>query len=68
MTWAVRIDDRGRITLPKELLKILGLKPGDLIAFVKEENGPVYVGRAKLQIEVPFLEKKIELEEEQETE
>lgn len=56
--WAITIDDRRRITLPKDLLEILCLKPGDIIVFVRNGEGPVYVGRATLKIEIPYMEKK----------
>ena len=33
-----QIDDRNRITLPPELLKLLNLKPGDEVFFKLKEN------------------------------
>lgn len=55
--WAVKIDERGRTTIPKELLKLLGIKTGDIMIFAREDEGPIYVGRAELKIEIPFAKK-----------
>lgn len=55
--WAVKIENRGRITVPKELLDLLGIKPDDMLAFVREDEGAVYVGRAQIQVEIPFAQK-----------
>lgn len=55
--WAVKIDERGRTTIPKELFKLLGIKAGDIMVFVREDEGPIYVGRAELKIEIPFAKK-----------
>jgi AbrB family looped-hinge helix DNA binding protein len=35
----VRVQDKGQVTLPAELRRRLGLKKGDLIAFVETEAG-----------------------------
>jgi AbrB family looped-hinge helix DNA binding protein len=55
--WAVRIDERGRITVPKELLELLGITSNDALVFIRENEGPVYVGKAQFQIEIPFIKK-----------
>jgi len=55
--WAVKIDERGRITIPKELLELLGFKPDDILVFVREDKGPIYVGRGQFQVEIPFAQK-----------
>jgi AbrB family looped-hinge helix DNA binding protein len=55
--WAVKIDERGRMTIPKDLLDLLGIKPDGILAFVREGEGPLYVGRAQFQVEIPFLQK-----------
>jgi AbrB family looped-hinge helix DNA binding protein len=55
--WAVKLDERGRTTIPKALLDVLGIKPGEIMAFVREDEGPVYVGKAELQVKVPFTKK-----------
>jgi len=55
--WAVKIDERGRITIPKDLLDLLGFKPDDILVFVREDEGPVYVGRGQFQVEIPFAQK-----------
>ena len=63
--WAVKIDERGRTTIPKDLLELLGIKAGDIMAFMRENEGPIYVGKAELKVEIPFakkLEKKMEVE------
>ncbi len=54
-TWAVKIDERGRITLPKELMEVLRLRPGDIVAFVRRGDGPIYVGKARIEVEIPGL-------------
>ncbi len=55
--WAVKIDERGRTTLPKELLRLLGIKAGGIMVFTRDDEGPIYVGRAELKIEIPFAKK-----------
>ncbi len=55
--WAVKVDERGRTTIPKELLTLLGIKAGDIMVFAKEAEGPIYVGRAELKIDIPFAKK-----------
>jgi AbrB family looped-hinge helix DNA binding protein len=55
--WAVKIDERGRTTIPKDLLELLGVKPGGVMVFAREDEGPIYVGRAELKIDIPFAEK-----------
>jgi AbrB family looped-hinge helix DNA binding protein len=40
-----QIDDRNRITLPPELLKLLNLKPGDEVFFKLKEN-KITMGKA----------------------
>jgi len=52
--WAAKIDERGRTTIPKDLLELLQIDSGDVMAFVKEGEGPVYVGKAKLDVTIPF--------------
>lgn len=55
--WAVKIDQRGRTTIPKDLLELLGIKAGDIMAFMREDEGPIYVGKAELKVEIPFAQK-----------
>jgi AbrB family looped-hinge helix DNA binding protein len=55
--WAAKVDERGRITIPKDLLDLLGFKPDDILVFVKEDKGPVCVGRGQFQVEIPFAQK-----------
>ena len=55
--WAVKVDERGRTTIPKDLLELLRIKSGDIMAFVREDEGPVYVGKAQLDISIPFTSK-----------
>ncbi len=52
--WAAKIDDRGRTTIPKDLLELLGIQAGEIMVFVRENEGPIYVGKAELKIEIPF--------------
>jgi AbrB family looped-hinge helix DNA binding protein len=40
-----QIDDRNRITLPPELLKLLNLKPGDEVFFKLKDN-KITIGKA----------------------
>ena len=53
----VRVDERGRTTIPKEMLKLLGIQPGGIMVFSREDDGPFYVGRGELKIDIPFLQK-----------
>ncbi|MGD0027442.1 MAG: AbrB/MazE/SpoVT family DNA-binding domain-containing protein [Candidatus Bathyarchaeia archaeon] len=57
LVWAVKIDERGRITVPKDLLDLLGMTSKDTLAFIKEDEGPIYLGKARLQVEIPFAKK-----------
>lgn len=69
LVWAVKIDERGRITVPKDLLDLLGITANDILAFVKEDDGPIYVGKGQFRIEIPFAkkpEKKFKAEQDQE--
>lgn len=52
--WAAKIDERGRTTIPKDLLELLQINLGDILAFVKEGEGPIYVGKAQLDVTIPF--------------
>jgi AbrB family looped-hinge helix DNA binding protein len=45
-----RVTSRGRVTIPKEIREHLGLKPGDLVAFVQRG------GEVVLQPNSPALE------------
>ena len=40
-----QIDNRNRVTLPPELLNLLGLKPGDEV-FFKINNSKIIIGKA----------------------
>jgi AbrB family looped-hinge helix DNA binding protein len=53
--WAVKVDARGRATIPKDLLELLQIGSGDIMVFAKENEGPIYVGKAKLDIDIPFM-------------
>ena len=45
-----QIDNRNRITLPPELLKLLDLKPGDEVFFkIKEDK--IIIGKALIKYE-----------------
>lgn len=57
MHLAVHIDERGRTTIPKKILEFLGIEPGGIMVFSREGDGPFYVGRGELKVEVPFLQK-----------
>ena len=45
-----QIDNRNRITLPPELLKLLNLKPGDEV-FFKVDNDKIFMGKALVKYE-----------------
>jgi AbrB family looped-hinge helix DNA binding protein len=45
-----QIDNRNRITLPSELLKLLDLKPGDEVYF-KLREGKINIGKALVKYE-----------------
>lgn len=38
---AVRVQERGQVTIPKEIRKRLDLKKGDLVTFVETEQGVI---------------------------
>lgn len=40
-TPAVRVQERGQVTIPKEVRERLGLEKGDLVIFVETEGGVV---------------------------
>ena len=40
-TPAVRVQERGQVTIPKEIRKRLDLKKGDLVTFIETENGVI---------------------------
>jgi len=41
-----RVQDRGRIQIPKEIKKELGLKDGDFVYWVKSGDGKFYIVKA----------------------
>lgn len=41
-----RLSPQGQVTLPKEVLKKIGLQPGDLVAY-EVENGHITMTRAE---------------------
>jgi len=43
-----KIDERYRITLTKPITKILGIEKGDLIVFVKDKEGRIYLRFSKI--------------------
>lgn len=45
-----QIDNRNRITLPPEILKLLNLKPGDEVYF-KIKEGKIIMGKALVKYE-----------------
>lgn len=68
-TQAVRVQEKGQITIPLEIRKKLGLKKGDLVTFVETELGVVIkpaeiiVSEALNEIGEALKEKGINLEE-----
>lgn len=44
-----KISTNGQITVPVEIRRILGLKPGDKILFYPRQNGEVVVSNASAQ-------------------
>ncbi|MCL2107056.1 MAG: AbrB/MazE/SpoVT family DNA-binding domain-containing protein [Oscillospiraceae bacterium] len=43
-----KISANGQITVPREIRKLLDLKEGDKILFMKRENGEIIIGNAAL--------------------
>ena len=66
---AVRVQEKGQVTIPLEIRKKLKLKKGDLVMFVKTENGvvirpaEVIVAAALEEIGQALKEKGLSLEE-----
>ncbi len=64
-----RVQSKGQVTIPTEIRKKLGLKKGDLVAFVETEDGvlisprEVVVAKALEQIGAALQEKGITLEQ-----
>lgn len=68
-TPAVRVQERGQVTIPKEIRERLGLKKGDLVTFVETEQGvmikpaEIVVSAALDEIGEALKEKGLSLEE-----
>ncbi len=66
---AVRVQEKGQVTIPLEIRKKLGLKKGDLVTFVETDSGvvikpaEVIVSEALNEIGKALKEKGIHLEE-----
>jgi antitoxin PrlF len=66
---AVRVQERGQVTIPKEIRKRLDLKKGDLVTFIETEEGVIIkpaelvVSTALDEIGEALKEKGINLEE-----
>ncbi len=66
---AVRVQERGQVTIPKEIREKLGLKKGDLVTFVETDQGvlikpaEIVVSSALDEIGEALREKGISLEE-----
>ena len=41
-----RLTSKGQVTVPKEVRDALGLRSGDLVRFVRDEIGTVFIERA----------------------
>ncbi|HEV2119172.1 MAG TPA: AbrB/MazE/SpoVT family DNA-binding domain-containing protein [Candidatus Bathyarchaeia archaeon] len=54
---AVHIDERGRTTIPKRILELLGIQPGGIMVFSRQGDGPFFVGKGELKVDIPFLQK-----------
>ena len=52
-----RLTSKGQVTVPKEIRDALGLRPGDLVRFVLDDIGTVFIDRAD---EVDQLEHRME--------
>ncbi|MDF1500756.1 MAG: AbrB/MazE/SpoVT family DNA-binding domain-containing protein [Anaerolineales bacterium] len=68
-TPAVRVQERGQVTIPKEIRERLRLKKGDLVTFVETEQGvmikpaEIVVSAALDEIGEALKEKGLSLEE-----
>lgn len=68
-TQAVRAQEKGQVTIPLEICKKLGLKKGDIVAFVETESGvmikpaEIIVSEALNEIGEALKDKGISLEE-----
>ncbi len=52
---AVRLDDKGRLSLPRELREALGLRPGDVL-FVERDGATVRLAKAVNPLESAVVE------------
>jgi len=68
-TLAVRVQEKGQVTIPLEIRRKLNLKQGDMVIFVETENGvmikpaEVIVSEALDEIGIVLKAKGISLEE-----
>jgi len=66
---AVRVQEKGQVTIPLEIRRKLGLKKGDLVSFVETEDGVIIqpaeliVGKALGELGRALKAKGITLEE-----
>jgi len=44
-----KVSANGQITLPAEIRRLLGLKPGDKVLFLQKPNGEIVVSNASAQ-------------------
>lgn len=50
---ASTVTVKGQVTIPREIRRLLGVKPGDRVRFRERENG-VVIERQDSRIEAPF--------------
>lgn len=44
-----KVSSNGQITVPLEIRRALGLKPGDKVLFIRNEAGQITIGNASAQ-------------------
>jgi AbrB family looped-hinge helix DNA binding protein len=52
---AVRVQEKGQVTIPSEIRQKLGLKKGDLVVFIETEHGYIIKPAALVTTKAPKM-------------
>ncbi len=47
--WIARVSAKGQVTIPKEVRELLGIKPGDFVAFIARD-GEIVLKKARVEV------------------